>query len=394
MCCPRLAMTSICLALTVILAPNSWAQLDAEPVLAAATEAAKSLRTATYEARLEIRSDRSQQVVVGEVFVTRFDFSDTIGGKVFLRGEVRRADTAAQRFETAYNGQTVWRLLPDRKVLMQGDLHYGGSGIFSGAGQQLFVKELIATDPFAQERGAPTANYVGIESVNGEPCDVIDVQYEAPRTNVRWYFATKDHLPRRYERHYRSASGNDVTAVLTLGNLQIDVTLDEAIFAIEQPEGYRLEILGKKPPPPLNVGDIAPNWTLIDSQGQPRSLSDYRGKLVVLDFWATWCGFCRKAMPAIQALHDEYADKGVAILAVNCRDATDADPVGFVRGQGYTYPVLLGGNSITVPYQLRGIPAFYVISPEGRLLHHRSGFNAQQEQWLRGIIESYLNGTN
>lgn len=99
-------------------------------------------------------------------------------------------------------------------------------------------------------------------------------------------------------------------------------------------------------------------------------------------------------MPAIQALHDEYADKGVAILAVNCRDATDADPVGFVRGQGYTYPVLLGGNSITVPYQLRGIPAFYVISPEGRLLHHRSGFNAQQEQWLRGIIESYLNGTN
>lgn len=142
-------MTSICLALTVILAPNSWAQLDAEPVLAAATEAAKSLRTATYEARLEIRSDRSQQVVVGEVFVTRFDFSDTIGGKVFLRGAVRRADTAAQRFETAYNGQTVRRLLPDRKVLMQGDLHYGGSGIFSGAGQQLFVKELIATDPFA-----------------------------------------------------------------------------------------------------------------------------------------------------------------------------------------------------------------------------------------------------
>ncbi|MEE8155206.1 MAG: hypothetical protein V3T53_09675 [Phycisphaerales bacterium] len=175
MCCPRLAMTSISLALTVSLAPNSWAQLDAGPILGAATEAAKSLRTATYEARLEIRSARSRQVVVDEVFVTRFDFSETIGGKVFLRGEVRRADTAPQRFQTAYNGQTVWRLLLDRKVLMQGDLHYGGSGIFSGAGQRLFVKDLIATDPFARERAAPTANYAGIESVDGEPCDVIDV---------------------------------------------------------------------------------------------------------------------------------------------------------------------------------------------------------------------------
>ena len=122
--------------------------------------------------------------------------------------------------------------------------------------------------------------------------------------------------------------------------------------------------------------------------------SDYRGKLVVLDFWATWCGYCKRAMPALQALHNEFADKGVAILGVNCRDAPTVDPVAFMRGRGYSYPVLLGGNSISVAYQLRGIPAFYVISPDGRLMHQRSGFNAQQEQWLRSVIEKYVKQHN
>ena len=208
------------------------------------------------------------------------------------------------------------------------------------------------------------------------------------------YFAVKDHLPRKHERHYRSARGNDVTAVLTLKNIRLDVTLEDALFTIEQPDGYQLEVLGRRPPPPLKIGDIAPTWTLTDGDGYRRSLSDFRGKLVVLDFWATWCGYCKRAMPALQALHNEFADKGVAILGVNCRDAPTVDPVAFMRGRGYSYPVLLGGNSISVAYQVRGIPAFYVISPDGRLMHKRSGFNAQQEQWLRSVIEEYVKQHN
>ena len=110
-----------------------------------------------------------------------------------------------------------------------------------------------------------------------------------------------------------------------------------------------------------------------------------------MDFWATWCGYCKKAMPALQELHDEYADKGVVILGINCRDKSEVDPAAFMHDLGYSYPVLLNGNSIAIAYQLRGIPGFYVISPDGRLMFKRSGFNAQQERWLRGVIEQFVN---
>lgn len=389
-----LASMSISIAIASTLANPSWTQSDAQTVLAGATDAAKSLRTVTYEGRMEIRSSSSQQIITGDVSLARFDFSNTIGGKVLLRGEVQRGDSVAQPFQTTYDGQTVQRLLPERKVLMQSDLHFGGSGIFSGPGQRLLLKQMIAADPFVDERAAPTVSYMGQDTVDGELCDVIAVQYKAPHTNARWYFSTKDHLPRKHERHYRSARGNDVTAVLTLKNIRLDVTLDDALFTIAQPDGYRLEILGKKPPPPLNVGDLAPNWTLTDGDGHPRSLSDYRGKLVVLDFWATWCRYCKKAMPALQELHDEFADEGVVILGVNCRDKPEVDPAAFMRDRGYSYPVLLDGNSIAIAYQLRGIPAFYVISPDGRLMFKRSGFSAQQERWLRGVIEQYVKQHN
>ena len=386
-----LASISISIAIASTLANQSWAQSDAEAVLAGAAEAAKSLRTATYQGRMEIRSSSSQQITTGNVSLVRFDFSDMIGGKVLLRGEVQRGDGVAQPFHSTYDGQTVQRLLPQRKVLMQGDLHFGGSGIFSGPGQRLLLKQLLGADPFVDERTAPTVSYAGQETVDGELCDVIAVQYESPHTNARWYFATKDHLPRKHERHYRSARGNDVTAILTLKNIQLGVTLDDALFTIAKPDGYSLEIFGRKPLLPFNVGDLAPNWTLTDSEGQSRSLSEYRGKLVVLDFWATWCGYCKKAMPALQELHDEYADQGVAILGVNCRDKAEVDPGAFMRARGYSYPVLLDGNSIAVAYRVGGIPAFYVISPDGRLMFKRTGFSASQERWLRSVIEKYVN---
>ena len=115
---------------------------------------------------------------------------------------------------------------------MQSDLHFGGSGIFTGPGQRLLLKQLIAADPFVQERQASGLTYVGQDTIAGQQCDVIDVQYGAPHTNARWYFATSDHLPRKFERHYRSARGNDVTAVLTLTNLQLDITLNDELFNV------------------------------------------------------------------------------------------------------------------------------------------------------------------
>ena len=96
----------------------------------------------------------------------------------------------------------------------------------------------------------------------------------------------------------------------------------------------------------------------------------------------------------MQALHNRYANQGLAIFGVNCRDVTSVDVVGFIRGLGHTYPVLLNGNSISVAYQVVGIPAFYLIGPQGRLLYKGSGFGGPQETALNKNIELQLNRLN
>ncbi len=119
-------------------------------------------------------------------------------------------------------------------------------------------------------------------------------------------------------------------------------------------------------------------------------MSDYRGQLVVLDFFAKWCTFCQRAMPAMQKLHDDYADRGVAVFSLSCRERDpDADPPQFVRSRGFTYPGL-DGNTLAPQYQVRGIPAFYLIGPNGRLVFTGSGFSEERHQRLIDAIERQL----
>ena len=191
-------------------------------------------------------------------------------------------------------------------------------------------------------------------------------------------------------RSFRSASGNLVESVLIISNVQGGVEVNPDTFALPTPDGATVEQMGRRPPDPFEVGDKAPQWTLADSEGVEHSMREYRGKLVIMDFWATWCPHCRNATPAMQKIHDEYASRGVAILAVNCRERGEIDPVKFVRDRGFDYPILVDGNTVAPRYRVQGIPAFFVIGPDGRLLYRGSGFGPIAERNLHTLIEQFI----
>ena len=365
---------------------------DAQAILRLAVEAASAVRTATYDARVQISIGGDlRRIITGQVDLVKFDYSDPVGGKLAVRGEAVRTDTTqVEPFHAVYDGETVSRLVPAKNLLLQTDLHYGGEGLLWSIGKELILRDLLAEEPFAAQREAPRITYAGREEIEGVPCDVVEVQYDKPHSSARWYFSADDHLPRRHLREYRSARGNEVTSVLTLGRLRTNTAIDDSIFTIQLPEGYAQKTVGYKPPKPITVGDVAPDWTLVDEDGREYSLSDYRGQVVVLDFFATWCTFCQRAMPAIQKLHDDYADRGVALFSLSCRERdADADPPQFVRSRGFTYPVL-DGNTLAPQYQVRGIPAFYLIGPNGRLVYSGSGFSEERHQRLIDAIERQL----
>jgi peroxiredoxin len=117
----------------------------------------------------------------------------------------------------------------------------------------------------------------------------------------------------------------------------------------------------------------APDFTLTDTRGKTHSLSDYRGKSVIVNFWAVWCAPCRKEMPAMQRAWEQTRDRGVMMLAVNWGDKAEAVDT-FLEKIPVDFPVLLGGDKdMTAEWGVRGLPTTFVVDPEGRLAYRVDG---------------------
>jgi peroxiredoxin len=111
----------------------------------------------------------------------------------------------------------------------------------------------------------------------------------------------------------------------------------------------------------------APDFTLQDLSGKSVKLSDQKGKVVLVEFWATWCPPCRESIPTLEKLHRQYAAKGLVILAVSV-DEGGLDAVKkFVADHKMTYPVLQGTDDVTGKYMVRLIPAMFLVDKQGNI---------------------------
>ena len=117
----------------------------------------------------------------------------------------------------------------------------------------------------------------------------------------------------------------------------------------------------------LAVGKTAPDFVLTDLNDKPQQLSDFRGKVVFLNFWATWCKPCREEMPSMEVLHKNFEKDGLVILAVSIdRVTTTKDIPPFIKGMNLTFPVLIDSWGKTdKPYKRMGVPETFIIDQEG-----------------------------
>jgi thiol-disulfide isomerase/thioredoxin len=137
----------------------------------------------------------------------------------------------------------------------------------------------------------------------------------------------------------------------------------------------------------LAVGESAPDWQLADVEGKTHSLAEYRGKVVVLDFWATWCGPCAEVMPRMQRLHEKYKEKGVVVLGVNSWERSD--PVALMTKRRYSYGLLLKGEGIAESYNVMSLPVVYIIGVDGKVIYCHEGVDDKN---LSSLIEKYFKG--
>lgn len=117
----------------------------------------------------------------------------------------------------------------------------------------------------------------------------------------------------------------------------------------------------------IEKGDMAPDFTLTNLEGETTKLSDFRGKKILLNFWASWCGPCRAEMPDMQKYYEEYSDS-VEIVAVNVRDTerNDQNVIDFVEEYGAAFPVLLDeGSVVSNIFSAHQLPTSYLIDSNG-----------------------------
>ncbi|HET6444252.1 MAG TPA: TlpA disulfide reductase family protein [candidate division Zixibacteria bacterium] len=119
--------------------------------------------------------------------------------------------------------------------------------------------------------------------------------------------------------------------------------------------------------PSPREGFLAPDFTLDTLDGSQITLSDLRGKVVVVNLWTSWCPPCRAEMPAIEAVYQANKERGMEVLAVNSTyQDSEANAADFVQGLGLTFPILLDRNGmVSNRYQLRALPTTYFIDRQG-----------------------------
>jgi len=146
-------------------------------------------------------------------------------------------------------------------------------------------------------------------------------------------------------------------------------------------------LLGMAARPPL-VGSPAPEIALQDLQGRDVKLSDLRGKVVLVNFWATWCKPCKEEMPAMQASYDKLRDKGFVVLAVNELEDT-ARVAEHIRTHGHTFEVVMDhNNQVANKYGVVGLPASFLIDPQGIVRERISG-SLLTESRIEEMVKKY-----
>ncbi|MFO0838761.1 MAG: redoxin domain-containing protein [Phycisphaerae bacterium] len=360
---------------------------DAKAIIKKVDETTKALKGVSYKAErigLGENADKMPKVS-GEVKAAR---SDGDFPKMRMKGTVAGKDRDPVSFNVVTDGTKAGAIDEKKKTFRVGEFP-AAQVLLGRQAPGMLMLEFTHPTPFQDELDADKAKYEGEKKVGDVECHVIYVEYSEGRGEARWYFGKKDNLPHRVD---RIQDGQEAYAVIAT-DVEANPKFDDSTFAVKAPEGFEtqeLEPPAKKSEAPadsdlLAAGGKAPNFTLSTPDDKSISLASLKGKVVVLDFWATWCGPCKMAMPGIQKLHEKYKDKPVAIFGVNCWERGDAPK--FMKDKNYTYGLLLKGDDVAKTYNVSGIPTFYVIGPDGKILFADSGFDkdAGEEKLVKAI---------
>lgn len=401
---------------------------DPAVVLAEARAAIGKVRAVSYNASA-VRAKGGEVIATGEVTATRAeaggwmlhtkgtsqgkaDAAPVATGEGTPEAPAKAAPPKTVPFEIGYDGATARSVKQEDQIVFETSAFEWDELLEFLTAQG--ARPIIAWEIFAEDAlpgDDARLAFDGQETVDGTLCDLVSIRPAEGTAGpaAQYAIAVSDRLPRRITR-----VGDDA-GIVELKSVRTDGDVFSAVYSLPTPTGFRIRDpgralvkIGDAPAKekgtllgdpenrvqaamePMKVGDVAPAWELKDAAGKNVTLADFKGKVLVMDFWGTWCGWCVKAMPALEAVHKKYQGKGVVVLGLNTENSPSADPAGFMRRNNFTYGLVLNAEKITKTYKVFGYPQLYVVGPDGTIVGSEQGYSPDLEEKLSKIIDAVL----
>ncbi|HEY3329816.1 MAG TPA: redoxin domain-containing protein [Capsulimonadaceae bacterium] len=269
------------------------------------------------------------------------------------------------------------------------ELGAGSAVAIAGA----FYGESRSLAGIANSPGGGTIKYAGERRWNGTLYKVVSAKTKDTHFNleVETYFGSDD-LPHRIVMSMTMPGRGSYALDRQFTNLQTPATVSRKLFSFTPPEGAtEKDQYARDEKPLLANGTVAPEFAVKDAAGKVVKLSDFAGRVVVIDFWSTWCGPCQQSMPVTNAVAQKYAAKPVTVLAINVWDNQKAFVAWLPKHKKLSAMTFLidpteGDDSVASKlYNVSGIPTQYVIDPAGKIAWSGVGFDPSPKKLEKAI---------
>jgi len=343
-------------------------------ILDASSDSLKKINIIRYKISLQSDQNGSQNLTANIVLENS---TDSIFGMKFT--------ITIDSIEIIYDGNYSFEINHAKSTVRQ----ISPSGLKKNERTDLLISELL--------QGYDKDAYTGKLIYAGETSDYHTIAYNKTIENGtqanRIFINRVTGFPERFESTMNN-DGNEERTLVVLSDIVVNATgiprvgnrivtfLDKYTLQPVEDIGIPVSVNARD----SLLGKAAPDFTLKSFSDKNVTLSDFRGKLILLDFWEVWCGPCRMSMPHLQELHLKYKERGLVILGITSDNTMAAR--GLVANRKVTYENLIGTNLVAKDYKIQEIPQYFLIDESGRIIYiTKTGFEKSLEDMIIRLMK-------